>query len=69
MKYISKAKVLKLLIPKHSLAEQKYIASVLGELHALTTEVAQNQSLSASEFEAVLPSFLNMIYEQKEAVK
>lgn len=62
MKNISKEKVLALLIPHRDLPEQRRIVTHLDALQAKLDAVRGEQSASAAELDALLPSVLNRAF-------
>ncbi|MEG3957190.1 restriction endonuclease subunit S [Microcoleus sp. herbarium2] len=59
MKNISKEKVLRLMIPLHSLPEQRRIVAYLDNLQAKVDALKRLQTETAAELDALLPSILD----------
>jgi type I restriction enzyme S subunit len=62
MKNISKEKVLRLMIPLHSLPEQRRIVAYLDNLQAKVDALKRLQAETAAELDALLPSILDKAF-------
>ena len=62
MKNISKEKVLRLMIPLHSLPEQRRIVAYLDNLQAKVDALKRLQTETAAELDALLPSILDKAF-------
>jgi type I restriction enzyme S subunit len=62
MKNISKEKVMELLVPPHSLPEQRRIVAELGALQAEVNAMKRLQAETAAELDALLPSVLDKAF-------
>jgi type I restriction enzyme S subunit len=62
MKNISKEKVLRLMIPLHSLPEQRHIVAYLDNLQAKVDALKRLQTETAAELDALLPSILDKAF-------
>lgn len=62
MKNISKDKVLGLLLPPHSLQEQRRIVAELGALQAEVDVLKRHQAETAAELDALLPAILDRAF-------
>ena len=62
MKNISKQKVSELLVPPHSLSEQRRIVAELDALQAEVDTLKRLQAETASQLDALLPSILDKAF-------
>ncbi len=62
MKNISKEKVLGLLVPLHSLSQQRRLVAELAALHAQVDTLTQLQTETSVELDAMLPSILDKAF-------
>jgi type I restriction enzyme S subunit len=62
MKNISKKKVLALLLPPHSIPEQRRIVAELDALQAQVDMLKKLQAQTAEELDALLPSILDKAF-------
>jgi type I restriction enzyme S subunit len=65
MKNISKEKVLGLLIPRHSLVEQRRIVAYLDDLQTKVDSLKRLQSETEAELNALLPSILDKAFKDE----